>query len=195
VNRLTVATTNRNKVREFQSAFAAASDWEAVAQPANIPAIEETGATFVENAILKAVHTSNFVDDFVVADDSGLCVDALDGRPGIYSNRYASDDQARIHRVLQEMSEVSDAQRTAAFVCALAVARKGSVVWTGEGRVDGMIARSPQGSNGFGYDPIFYIPESGCTMAELTMDQKNRISHRGRAIQQLLRHFIVPERL
>jgi XTP/dITP diphosphohydrolase len=164
-------------------------------QPDTVPPIEETGATFTENAILKAVHTSNFVEDFVVADDSGLCIEALDGRPGVFSNRYAASDTARIQRVLHEMEAVPDENRGAAFVCALAVARRGEVIWTGEGRVEGTIGRGPQGTNGFGYDPIFYLPEFSRTMAELTLDEKNRVSHRGRALQQLMRHFVVSDRL
>ena len=164
--------------------------WETSEQPHAVPEIEETGATFLDNAILKAVHSSRFVDDVVLADDSGLCIDALNGRPGVFSNRYAADDRARIHRVLSEMESVPDADRGAAFVCALALAGHGEVIWTGEGRVEGVINREPRGTNGFGYDPIFYLPELGRTMAELTAEEKNRISHRGRALEELMRHFV-----
>jgi XTP/dITP diphosphohydrolase len=195
VKRLIVATTNQNKVREFKSALTALQGWEISVQPQNVPTVEETGATFAENAILKAKHTSLFVDDLVIADDSGLCIEALDGRPGVFSNRYATDDTARIQRVLMEMQSVQDEKRKAAFVCALALAQRGIVVWNLDGRVDGMITRSPKGSNGFGYDPIFFVPEFGRTMAELTLDEKNRVSHRGRALQQLVRHFLVSHRL
>jgi len=195
VKRLTVATTNPNKVREFQSLLSTLQGWEICVQPEFVTPIEETGATFMDNAILKAIHTSTFVDGLVVADDSGLCIDALDGRPGVFSNRYAADDAARIHRVLTEMQTVPQENRSARFVCALALAQRNQVVWTGEGKVEGVISRNPQGTNGFGYDPVFYIPEFSRTMAELTLEEKNRISHRGRALQQLMRHFVVSERL
>jgi XTP/dITP diphosphohydrolase len=195
VKRLVVATTNANKVREFQSALAVLHGWEVRVQPDTVPAIEETGTTFLENAVLKAVNTSRFVNDLIVADDSGLCIDALDGRPGVFSNRYAADDRSRIERVLAEMRAVPDASRGAAFVCALALAEKGNVVWTVEGRVEGTIGRSPKGENGFGYDPVFFIPEFGSTMAELTLDEKNRVSHRGRALAELVKHFRLSDRL
>ncbi len=135
------------------------------------------------------------MDDFVIADDSGLCIDALDGRPGVFSNRYASSDPERIRRVLAEMNSVPDDRRGGAFVCALVLAQHGAVLWTGEGRVEGTIGRTPSGRNGFGYDPIFYIPEFGKTMAELTLDEKNRISHRGHALKEFVRHFIASDRL
>ena len=195
MRRLIVATTNPNKIREFQSSLEGLGDWEVVVQPELVPAVEETGATFIDNAVLKATHTSAFVDDFVIADDSGLCIDALDGRPGVFSNRYAPTDPERINRVLAEMNSVPDSRRDAAFVCALALAHHGAVLWTGEGRVEGTIGRTPRGHNGFGYDPIFYIPEFAKTMAELTLDEKNRISHRGRALKEFVRHFIASDRL
>ena len=195
MKRLVVASTNSNKVREFRSVLAVLHDWEICVQPDTVPEIEETGTTFVDNASLKAIHTSGFVDDLVVADDSGLCIDALGGRPGVFSNRYASDDRSRIERVLKEMEFVPEKHRGAAFVCALALARRGTLIWTGEGRVEGLIGHSPKGANGFGYDPIFYIPEFGRTMAELTLEEKNRVSHRGRALAELLKHFAVSDRL
>src|SRR5207249_558968 len=128
-------------------------------------------------------------------DDSGLCVDALDGRPGIFSNRYAATDISQIDRVLFEMRGVPDNQRTARFVCALALAQKREVEWTVQCRVEGRIIWDPHGSNGFGYDPIFFIPEFNRTMAELSIEEKNRTSHRGRALHELVRHFAVSGRL
>ncbi len=195
MKRLIVATTNSHKVGEFQSALAGLTDWQVVAQPDSVPPVDETGATFMDNAILKATHTSGYLSDLVVADDSGLCIDALGGRPGVFSNRYAPTDPERIGGVLQEMSSVPEGSRGAAFVCALALAENGRVLWTGEGRVEGTIARNPHGTNGFGYDPIFYIPELGKTMAELTAGAKNRISHRGRALELLMRHVVASGRL
>ena len=195
MKRLIVATTNLHKVVEFQSALAVLKGWEIVVQPQTIPSVEETGTTFLENAVLKATHTSGCVDELVVADDSGLCIDALDGRPGVFSNRYAATDRERIQRVLNELDTVPESRRTASFVCALALARKGQVLWTGEGQVEGVIGQKPSGTNGFGYDPIFFVSELGKTMAELTAEEKNRISHRGRALELLVRHFVASGRL
>jgi len=187
--KLVLATNNPNKVYEVRLALASLPDWTVIPQPDTIPPIEETGTTFLDNAILKAVHTSHLVPDPVLADDSGLCVDALDGRPGVFSNRYAPTDTERIHRLLKEMESMPENRRAAAFVCALALVHHGEVLWSCEGRVRGRIHDRPVGTNGFGYDPVFFIPEFGRTMAELTIDEKNRISHRGRALQQFVRHF------
>lgn len=184
---LVLATTNRHKLFEVSAAL---PEWTVEAQPQVVSYVEETGTTFEANAIIKAVHTSHFVADLVLADDSGLCIAALAGRPGVYSARYApGDDAARIHKVLEEMAGVPDSSRQAAFVCALALARRGNVLWTGEGRVDGLIHRVPKGTDGFGYDPIFWIAEFGRTMAELTIAEKNQTSHRGRALNEFVRHF------
>ena len=190
---LILATTNRHKLFEVREALPA---WEIESQPAHVPYVEESGTTFEANAIIKAVHASHYVDGMVLADDSGLCVEALDGRPGVYSARYApGDDAARIQKVLDEMRSVPDANRQAAFVCALAVAQRGKVLWTGEGRVEGYINRVPAGTDGFGYDPIFWIPEFERTMAELTIEEKNQTSHRGRALHEFVRHFAGSGRL
>jgi XTP/dITP diphosphohydrolase len=190
VKRLVLGTGNAHKVYEVRSALASYPEYEIVAQPDTVPAVDETGRTFLENAVIKAVHTSHYVDDLVLADDSGLCIDALDGRPGIYSARYVDGtDQDRVDYVLKEMQDVAEEQRTAAFVCALALARRGEVIWTGEGRVVGRITHAPVGSKGFGYDPIFWIPQFNRTMAELTIDEKNQTSHRGRALKEFVKHF------
>jgi XTP/dITP diphosphohydrolase len=188
MKRLVIASTNPNKIFEFRSALVSLPGVEIVAQPPEVPSIEETGTTFMENAVLKAVHASRFVDDPVLGDDSGLCVDALGGRPGLFSHRYAESEEARIGRVLREMIGIPIEKRDAAFVCALALALKGRVIWTGEGRVPGRIHDAPQGTNGFGYDPIFFVPEFDRTMAELTSEEKNQTSHRGRAVQLFLEH-------
>ena len=186
MNRIVLATGNLHKLREVRSALSGLDGFATDAQPTAIVGAEETGVTFMENAVLKAVHVSRLVDDLVLADDSGLCVDALDGRPGVLSARYADGDAARIQRILSEMSAVPDGRRTAAFVCALALAQRGSVIWQGEGQVDGTIDRVASGSNGFGYDPIFRVPEYNRTMAELTAVQKDQTSHRGRALVRLM---------
>jgi XTP/dITP diphosphohydrolase len=190
MKRLVIASTNPNKLVEFRSALVSLAGFEIISQPAEVPAIEETGATFMENAVLKAVHASRFVDDPVLGDDSGLCIDALDGRPGLFSHRYAETADTRIRRVLREMVGIPIEKRSAAFVCALALALKGRLIWTGEGSVSGRIHDAPQGTNGFGYDPIFFLPEFGRTMAELTSEEKNQTSHRGRAVQRFLEHVV-----
>jgi non-canonical purine NTP pyrophosphatase (RdgB/HAM1 family) len=187
-----LATTNPDKVVEVRAGLADLSGWNFMVQPSNIPEAEETGSTFLENAILKAVHASHYVDDLVLGDDSGLCVDALDGRPGIYSARYDKDRLARIERLLRELKDVPDAARTARFVCVLALVRQGKVVWTGEGQSEGRITREPSGMNGFGYDPVFWVPEYGCTMADLPLETKNKVSHRGRALEKL-REFLISQ--
>ena len=185
MKQFTVATTNPNKIHEIRSALEHLTDWQAVPQPETLSAVEETGSTFVENAILKAVQVSGMVDGLVLGDDSGLCIDAIDGRPGIFSARYAETAGARIHRVLTEMINVPKARRHARFICALALARNRSLIWTTEGRVEGEIGFEPSGTGGFGYDPIFRLPHLGRTMAELTLEEKNKISHRGLALQRL----------
>ena len=185
MKQFTVATTNPNKIHEIRSALEHLTDWEAVPQPQKLSAVEETGSTFVENAILKAVQVSGMVDGLVLGDDSGLCIDALEGRPGIFSARYAETAGARIHRVLTEMINVPKGRRHARFICALALARNRSLIWTTEGRVEGEIGFEPCGTGGFGYDPIFRLPHLGLTMAELTLEEKNKISHRGLALQRL----------
>jgi XTP/dITP diphosphohydrolase len=185
VKQFTVATTNPDKLHEIRAALEHLTDWQAVSQPATLPPVEETGFTFVENAISKAIQVSGMVDGLVLGDDSGLCVDALDGRPGIFSARYADTASARIQRVLTEMIQVPHGRRRASFVCALALARNRSLIWTTEGRVEGEIGFEPSGTGGFGYDPIFRLPRLGLTMAELTLEEKNKISHRGLALQRL----------
>ena len=180
-----LATKNPNKVIEIQSALSSLTDWNFELQPENVPDVAETGSTFVENAVVKAVHASHYVDALTLGDDSGLCVDALNGRPGIYSARYAENVEARIRKLLGEMSGVPDPRRTASFACALALARRGEVIWTTEARVNGFIVHEPAGHNGFGYDPVFWMPDFNCTMAELPSKKKDEVSARGRALQQL----------
>ena len=191
MNRLVIATTNPGKVIEIESALGEISGWSF--EPlSGAPPMEETGDTFIENAIQKAEHYSKYVDALTLADDSGLCVAALGGRPGVHSARYAEDPPSRIARVLSEMDSVPDGKRGAAFYCALALARRGQVIWTVERDAVGIIARSPSGTAGFGYDPVFLLPELNRTMAELTTEQKNRLSARGRALAEL-RKFLASQ--
>ena len=186
MNRLVVATTNPGKTFEIQAALAGHGEWSVETLPAGLPDIEETGATFLENAILKAVHYSRLVDALTVADDSGLSVNALSGRPGVHSARYGPTAEARNRRLLTELADAGTSDRSARFFCALAVARTGNVLWTVETHLDGYIAERPVGENGFGYDPVFTIPSLGKTMAELDTPAKNQISARGQALAKLV---------
>jgi XTP/dITP diphosphohydrolase len=153
--------------------------------PHVVPA-EETGDTFKANAILKAVSVAEQTGELSFADDSGLVVDALDGRPGIFSSRYAADDTARIQRILTELTNVPTEKRTARFVCSIAVANANGQLWTVEGACEGLIDYSPRGDNGFGYDPIFLFPQLGKTFAELSAQEKNQYSHRSHAVRAIL---------
>jgi XTP/dITP diphosphohydrolase len=180
---LIVATQNPGKLIELQHNL---SDlpWELQLMPSHLE-IEETGQTFFQNASLKASQVAQQMGQWAIADDSGLAVDALEGAPGVYSSRYGTDDADRIARLLRELGNTSD--RTAQFVCAIAVARpNGVIACHSEGVCPGEILYRPQGSNGFGYDPVFYVPAANLSFAEMTKDQKRQVSHRGKAIAALL---------
>ena len=187
MNRLIAATTNPGKVREIQAALRSLSDWSIEPISPDLPDIEETGATFLENAILKAVHYSELTDGITLADDSGLSVHALIGRPGVHSARYGSTHQTRNQRLLRELDETGTSDRSAQFFCALALAQSGKVLWTVETHLDGQIARQPEGIEGFGYDPVFLVPSLGKTMAEMSTTEKNHVSARGLALAELQR--------
>jgi XTP/dITP diphosphohydrolase len=151
--------------------------------------IEETGQTFLENACLKASQVAMRLGLWAIADDSGLEVAALKGAPGVYSARYGSDDPGRIGRLLRELGDTKE--RAAQFVCAIAIANpQGKVVAKASGVCPGEILYEMQGRGGFGYDPIFYVPEMGLSFAEMTKDQKRQVSHRGRAITTLLPQLV-----
>ena len=153
---------------------------------------EETGATFMENAILKARHYADASGLLAVADDSGISVDALGGGPGLYSSRFggegASDDE-RNRLLLERLRGVPPAKRGARFTSAVAVARGGRVLFQAEESVDGLIAEEPRGSNGFGYDPVFFYPPFGKTFGEVSAPEKDRVSHRGKSFARL-REFL-----
>ena len=189
MRRLVVASTNPGKAREIRTLLQSLQAWAVEPLQSNIPEIEEIGSTFLENAIQKAEYYSRTIDGWIVADDSGLVVDALDGRPGIHSARYAPTDQERNRKLLHELENVRDAERTARFVCALALAWAGRTVWSIEERLEGRIALAPAGEHGFGYDPVFWIPEFEQTMGQLKPEVKNRISHRGLALARLREHL------
>jgi XTP/dITP diphosphohydrolase len=196
--RLLIATTNAGKVAEFRALMGDAAIYvDDLSQKTNVPEIEETGSSFLENAQIKAAAYALRYDCWALADDSGLCIDALAGKPGIYSARWAAKhdagegDAANNRLVLDQLKDVEDEQRTARFMCALAVSdEEGRIVMTCQDSVEGRLLREPRGSNGFGYDPLFFVESHGKTSAEMTGDEKHAISHRGKAMRtmaQLLR--------
>jgi XTP/dITP diphosphohydrolase len=185
-----IATKNPGKAREFEHIFAPRGiAVKTLLDYPEIEDVEETGSSFEENAALKAESVSQQLNKMVIGDDSGLIVDALNGRPGIYSARYAGEkpksDQKNLEKVLLELRGVPEDERTARFYCALAVALPGKETITVAGTCEGRILEEQRGTNGFGYDPIFYVPEKRCTMAELSSDEKNKISHRANALKKL----------
>jgi XTP/dITP diphosphohydrolase len=186
--RLLVATGNAGKLREFAAALAPHGiEVVGLETLADRSEVEETGTTFEENARLKAEAYSRRTDLPVLADDSGLEVDALERRPGVLSARLggpAMSDAARCKAVLKGLVDVPDEARTARFRCVLALAREGKTVLVVEGSVEGKILRELRGGGGFGYDPIFFHPPSGKTFAEMTPEEKERVSHRGEAIRK-----------
>lgn len=185
-----IATKNKGKVKEFKSLF---NKHHIEIQSLhdlnkNIPDVEETGTTFKENARLKAEEIAKLLNCPVIADDSGLVIDALDGRPGVYSARYAGEqatDEKNNKKVLDELKDVPASERKARFVCILALAQPGKETIFTEGYCEGEIAFSPKGTNGFGYDPIFIPQGYSVTLAELSNEEKNKISHRFHALQLL----------
>ncbi|TGB04132.1 XTP/dITP diphosphatase [Halobacillus salinus] len=190
MNELVIATKNEGKVREFREMFSKygieVKSLLEFDEP--IEDIEETGTTFTENATIKAEAISKQYNIPVLADDSGLEVDALEGAPGVYSARYAGlekNDQKNLDKVLENMKDVPTDQRTARFVCAVAVARPDHDTFVKIGTCEGHIAEEPQGEHGFGYDPVFIPQGSQRTLAEYTSEEKNAISHRHNAIIQL----------
>lgn len=186
MTRLVVATSNPGKLREMQ-AYLADLGWELTLKPEELE-VEETGDTFAANACLKASEVAKSTGNWAIADDSGLQIDALGGAPGVYSARYGKTDSERIARVLRELGE--EKNRQAQFVCAVAIASPdGANALQSCGICRGEILSSPRGNGGFGYDPIFYVPEKQLTFAEMTPDLKRSISHRGKAIEALLRQL------
>ncbi|MCG3177717.1 MAG: dITP/XTP pyrophosphatase [Phycisphaerae bacterium] len=192
-----LATGNPGKLREIQAEMADLPvRWRTLADfPAIIPP-QETGDTFAANADLKAVYYSNVTGLWTLADDSGLVVDALGGAPGVHSARYAGpaqNDASNNARLLAELGDRPAERRTARFRCALSLADGERILLRAEGAIEGVIGKRPRGSNGFGYDPLFYVPAIGCTTAELPPDRKNAISHRGQAVRKL--HVMLKELL
>jgi XTP/dITP diphosphohydrolase len=192
--RLLLATNNRGKVGEYR-ALLAGCGWEIVT-PADIGlelAVDESGPDYATNAKIKAEAFSEASGLLALADDSGIEVDALGGLPGTLSARYAGTDEDRVALLLRQMEGVPPEKRACRFRCVIALAEPAGRVWFTEGEREGLVAEAPRGENGFGYDPIFYLPDRGCTIAELPSDEKNATSHRGRAAQKacaLLREMI-----
>ena len=197
--RIIIATSNEDKVREIDEILEG-TGYNAVSmkQAGFCPEIIEDGKTFEENALIKAkaVHALTDGNDYVMADDSGLCIDPLDGAPGIYSARFCGENSTypeKFAKIFSMLKDVPEEKRTARFVCAIAVVRPDGSSFTVRGEVEGVLHEEPKGENGFGYDPIFYVPEFGMTTAQMTKEQKNSISHRGkasRAMAEILRSEI-----
>jgi XTP/dITP diphosphohydrolase len=193
VSTLVLATRNAHKVRELRRILSDAGivvELHGLEAYADVPDVAETGSTFAENALIKAQAVAVLTGLPAVADDSGLCVDALGGMPGVLSARWAGrhgDDRANLDLVLAQLADVPDERRAAHFVCAAALALPSGVSRVAEGRLDGVITRAPRGANGFGYDPIFVPHGDRRTTAEMSPAEKDAISHRGRAFRALAR--------
>ncbi len=185
------ATHNKNKLKEFKEILSpfgfeiiSAEDAGFFDEP------EETGKTFMENALIKARAIASACGRAAIADDSGLVVDALNGEPGVYSARYGGiglDDKGRTALVLEKLQNVADEKRSARFMCSIAFISADGEEICAQGSVEGVISRAPAGENGFGYDPVFYVPSIGKTFAQASSEEKNALSHRGRALRELER--------
>ena len=187
--RIVFATGNAGKIKEIRMIMEDTGLEVVSMKDAGIKAdIEENGKTYEENALIKARAVTAFTKDIVMADDSGLEIDYLNKEPGIYSARYMGEDTSyhiKNASLIERLNGVPDEKRTARFVCAVAAAFPDGSVKTVRGTMEGRIGYEEKGENGFGYDPIFYLPEYGCTSAELSGEEKNKISHRGKALRAI----------
>jgi XTP/dITP diphosphohydrolase len=194
MEKIVLATNNSGKLQEFQELLNI-SNYEIIPQSFfEIQDAEETGLTFVENALIKARHAAQLTGLPALADDSGLVIDALGGAPGIYSARYAGEKNnfsRNIDKVLTELQNVPEQQRTARFCCVLVYLKHQNdpLPIIAQATWEGGILFSPQGIHGFGYDPIFFVPTHNCSAAELSANEKNKLSHRAHALQQLILQF------
>jgi non-canonical purine NTP pyrophosphatase (RdgB/HAM1 family) len=201
--RIFLASSNPGKLSEFRAlartgAPSSQVDVELIPEFDSLPSFEENASTFAENAVGKALHYSRLSEGFVFADDSGLVVPALGGRPGVHSARYAgpkASSAERIAKLLGELRGMKGSQRAAYFVCAIALTKQGQAIAVVTDRAEGEILNSPSGSDGFGYDPVFYYPPLKKTFAELTAEEKNLHSHRGKAFRKLLATLDVSQSL
>ena len=193
MTRIVAATGNEGKLKEIRAALAPANiEVLGIDALSDRTEVEETGTTFEANAKLKAEQYSLRTPEMVLADDSGLEVDALDGAPGSYSARYGSptlSDPARCRAILKALTDTPDAERGAQFVCVLAIAKAGKTLATFRAEVRGTILREMRGDNGFGYDPIFFYPPFNKAFGEITRDEKEKVSHRGQALRKALQFF------
>lgn len=189
MKRIIFATTNKNKVREVNMIMEGFDVELCTMEEAGVQVeIVEDGTTFEENAIIKAKTVMEITGEIAIADDSGLEVDYLDGAPGIYSARFLGEDTSydvKNNYIIDKLKDVKGKERSARFVCAMAVAFPDGEVITCKGTIEGLIAYEQKGSNGFGYDPIVYVPEYEMTTGEMAPELKNSISHRGRALEQM----------
>jgi XTP/dITP diphosphohydrolase len=204
MQRILIATSNPGKLRDFAGAASSYGiEIAPVPRFSSLPSAVEDGSTFEANARKKAEHYSRYIPgEIVLADDSGLEIDALGGAPGVHSARYAADDplkaesntddEANNARLIRELKRVPSSQRTARFVCLLAAARDGETLAVFRGTAEGVILDRPRGSNGFGYDPLFYFPQIRKTFAELSAEQKAQFSHRGAAFRGFLEWYRNP---
>ena len=189
-NIIILATNNKSKVKEI-SEMMSGSDitFESLADAGINVEVEETGTTFEENALLKAREICKLSGKPTISDDSGLEIDALDGAPGIYSSRFMGEDTSydiKNNALIEKLENVADPDRTARFRCCMALVLPDGREFVTEGAMEGIIAREPKGINGFGYDPILFIPEYNRTSAELSSEEKNNISHRGEALRKMI---------
>lgn len=193
MRRIIFATGNQGKVREVKDIMAGLPFEVLSMKEVGINVdVEEDGITFEENAIIKVKSLMNQCDDIIIADDSGLVVDALNGEPGVYSARYLGEDTSfdeKMDHILLRMKDVPEEERTARFVAAVAAFVPGHGMICVEGVIEGIIGYEKKGEYGFGYDPIFYLPEYGCTASELLPEEKNKISHRALALEKLAEEF------
>ena len=186
--RIVLATGNAGKLKEIREIFSGLDVGIVAQSDFDTPEAIEDGLSFVENAIIKARNAAAHTGLPVLSDDSGIEVDALNGEPGIHSARYADNDESNIQRLLRELDGVPDDNRTARFQCVMVYLKHTNdpVPVIAQGSWEGRILQAPQGEDGFGYDPVFYVPERDCSAAELSAEDKNTLSHRGKALRQML---------
>jgi XTP/dITP diphosphohydrolase len=186
--RIVLATGTAGKLKEIREIFSGIDVGIVAQSDFDTPEAIEDGLSFVENAIIKARNAAAHTGLPALSDDSGIEVDALNGEPGIHSARYAGNDESNIQRLLRELDSLPDSKRTARFQCVMVYLRHANdpVPVIAQGAWEGRILQAPQGEGGFGYDPVFYVPERGCSAAELSSEDKNRLSHRGKALRQML---------
>lgn len=186
--RIVLATGNAGKLKEIREIFSGIDVGIVAQSDFGTPEAIEDGLSFVENAIIKARNAAAHTGLSALSDDSGIEVDALNGEPGIHSARYAGNDESNIERLLRELDGLPDSKRIARFQCVMVYLRHANdpVPVIAQGAWEGRILQAPQGEGGFGYDPVFYVPERGCSAAELSSEDKNTLSHRGKALHQML---------